>query len=335
MKKFILKILLYSIPFLVVIGYALFKIPKMFGNPVYDYKLSKTKEISSNYNLVIFGSSRSQKHISTTILDSVLSFQNIHSANLAEGGVFNGEAFYVLKNFLANKDFNPKCVLFELQALNQIASTNVSSKRTYYWADNEEYTFTKNCLFASNQFTEIEKASFLKNYTKAHKQHILNGSLIKNYLNSKNPEVPVGTSLSSFEFLDTLNEDIDEALQIGRRTLLKNPAMLEERRQSNIEINFKADYIEPYLNRIELLNKICKEKGIKLILLLPPRQDRHQSNYLKTVLQKTTIPSIDLSSPNLYPQFYNLQTSYDVGHMQAKAATEYSQILASKLSDIL
>ena len=335
MKKFILKTALYMLPFIAVIVYCRVKLPVFYGNPSYIYKYDHAAELSSEFQMVVFGSSRSHKHISPVVLDSVLADKHIKTANLAMGGVFSGEGFFMLKQFLANPDFKPKYLLFELQVLNKIADGNVATKRTAYWCDNEELQFAKACLSKSNQFTKAGADSLLKNYYKANNGHNFNGSLIKNYLNVIRPEEKIEQEFSSYELLDT-NHISDPIFAEARKYFVAHPQQIEERRLSNDPAYFTADSVDVYIERLQQLNAICNTKGIRFICLIPPRQDRYQSNYLLSVKNKVAgISIIDLSSPVEYPQFYNFNTSFDVGHMLGSQANEYSVVLAGALRNLI
>jgi len=117
MKQFIKRVCLFLlIPLVLSLGFNLIVNP-YYGNAQYNTKLNYFNQNKSDYNSVVFGSSRLYRHFNTKLFDS-LTNDNIKSFNLAAPGTYNPEAYFLYDEFLKKVNHNTiKYAFIELQSL--------------------------------------------------------------------------------------------------------------------------------------------------------------------------------------------------------------------------
>jgi len=92
----------------------------------------------------------------------------------------------------------------------------------------------------------------------------------------------------------------------------------------------KNVYLQTYLS----LYKKCKEKGIQLIFVMPPK-GRSEYDLLLSIYERLPADSrISLADPARYPDFFTLENGYNYHHMNARGAAIYSRVFGEKFVEL-
>lgn len=93
----------------------------------------------------------------------------------------------------------------------------------------------------------------------------------------------------------------------------------------------EQNWSDRHLQKLNDLMGMADQKGIELVFILPPRI---KMNMVSLFNQLPTNRTIDLCNPSLYPQFYSIENSRDIYHLNHKGATELTGVLSEKVLEL-
>ncbi len=304
-----------------------------WGNPLFFAKLQDI-ESRKNINTVFLGSSHFYRQIDPMLFDSITKVNSIptNSYNVGVPGLANPENYYLLENLLNQRNLSIKNLVIVLSQLQGIELDNFFKPRSTYFLN------SKNLLFAievawnerGSFLTKTSRiASFILNYLfnklglssgKAQMmkaQEFLDSQLVASF---NNGFLPLDDELSK-ENLDRLNEFQKDPKQLERREKNAINDFLDDSTNKNLN--------HSHLNRILNLLKKCEKKRVKLFFVIPPRMN----DYSDVLAIQKKMPEnciIEMANPMKYPEFYNVENSFDIGHLNKQGAAIFTRILAEK-----
>lgn len=130
----------------------------------------------------------------------------------------------------------------------------------------------------------------------------------------------------------------DSLMKVSRITYLTDTVRREAMLQENIRQFQETD---PGSKAIDLMVKTyqdmidqCAEKGIKLIVVMPPRIRESYEVFIPTFERLPEANRISLASPLEYPEFYDVNYSYNFHHLDLNGAHLYSKALAEEFLNL-
>jgi hypothetical protein len=320
MRKFLLKFFYFSaFVFAIAFVFWAFKKNPIQSNPYITEKIKYLEE-KKNYNLLFIGSSKINNQINPQIIDSLL--PQINSYNLGANASFNLENFQTIEEVISKSELPTKYIVLELQKKIDFSRNNLSSEKSFAPMDPENFIFASRYHLEERNYRQIGYTLYSTLFSILYLQqgmtNQVNSGMYNKYI-EKNGFVP-------------LDEDI--AVQGRHIELLKNPLIIEDRKLNYLNDN--KVYLENsiFTKKLKSIQTLCKMKGIKLILLLPPPAESNAKVLLKYATLQG-IPTINFLDPNENKEFYLLENRFDAGHLNNKGANLFSKKLALKLKNFI
>ncbi len=355
MKKFLQKIIIYSTIYFIS-AFAITTVVYHYLPDNYDlvedpYLISKLNYFTAHgneYNTVFIGSSLTMRHINPVLFDSLTTTYGINSYNLGLPGMRPFRTYDLVNRLLNNKSVQLQYILLELNQLDLIQS-NYNNKSIMYSMDHEKFLFSIRSTFDSN-LAWIKKCFYLFQYLRAYLYkysgfglfHLLHPLPISDEVTKANvlmQEHTEGFYAKDFELRNTTNDNIKEGYLAENMELLEDTSVISK----NIELQI-SKYGQKYLHEkqsiyLEFLGNLrskSKKKNVEIIFVLPPRLSETATNSIYPVYKKLDInQKIDLSDPKKFPEFYTVQNSFDINHLNSKGSNFYTSYLAQQFLRII
>lgn len=341
MKPFLSKFLIICLIYLLISVAISHFSSYHWGNPWYSSKvhfLEKNK--NSNYNTFFFGSSRVYRQINPEIFDSVYnaySNEKINSFNLGAPATFNPQTYFLYEKFLESELSNEvKFCFIELMEVDLLQESFLHQERTSYWQNLSDLSFVFKSVYSNKELSLKTKINTYINYSIAYVDKLFQIGRLKNrvgvsefynvqYLgNSKNGYFPLEEELEIAQ-----SEGVNSAF-IERQNSF-NAENNNERKQEISKAHKDAsleEYDKVHLERIKDLIQLSEEKGVKLFFILSPRYISQGAINLSYLIPNENI--LDMSNPEIFEIFYNYENCFDVGHLNLKGSSLYSEMLAKE-----
>lgn len=290
-------------------------------------------------DLLFIGSSQAYRQIDPEVVSEIFN-KTKNPFNLGAPATFCPQSYYLIDNILYDNSIseNLKYLVVELNAIELIENSLMTQERGYYWLTFGEYSFVLKSIWKQSNFGPIAKACYTMNFSKAYIYNFLNigqysdQMMSDNYYDQKylgprnNGFAPIEEDLEIFKDSAYLS-----ALKARKQGLISNPEILTKRLNRSIEIesNNKLQGNSVHLERLLKLIKSCNDANVSIVFLLPPRISSERSRAIFNMLDDKN--KIDLNSGSTYPEFYNIDLSFDKGHLNSEGARIYSNELGKKL----
>jgi len=318
MKKFIINIiLLFFCLFLAGYGLSSLKKYKFYGEYFIRQKANYYDQHGDEYNTIVFGSSRMYRQVNAGLLDSATAHK-IKAYNLASGGTFFSESMYEYRHINIHK--NVKYIIFEIQDV-QPFDVNAYTEKFLYCHDFSTVNFELKYFMNENDWNSsfLSVSHFFANifYLKKLGQRDKPQNEFVDYNNGYYP----------------LEKDYEKLLKVKELRLqyLQDTTFIS-RDNINFEKKIKEKLNPALIDELRLLAKDCKNKGIKLIFLLPPFAKPTELSEIKNI-PDTKI--LDFSSRNKFKEFYSPGNVYDYGHLSTKGSAVFTMKLADSLNHFI
>lgn len=348
MKKFLIKIGTFGLVLLVLSNMFHFLVPYYWGNPEYYVKAHYLQQNPEMFNTFFFGSSRTYRHVDPIMFDK-LAISTNKSFNLGSPSTYVPEGYYLLENFIQNSNsVEGGFIIIELQAINHISNKNLHTMRTKYYLGLEEYLFAIRAISESGSITDSEKSNSIRNYTVTFVDKLsgigLLSDIITNIfdyrLNTTVPDDIYGLDTRGHYSLDTeVSELLTDKLIRRNAYLIEHPADLDYRRtqaENAYQDKVSFDYTSVHLGKVQALISMSEEKGYYLIFMLPPRLS--YDGYLELIPIFENIDNnhkIDLANPDVFPEFYSIENSFDTGHLNDAGVELFTLRLVTEFNKLL
>lgn len=349
MGKFLKKILYFFTGYFFVVLIINLLAPYHWGNPWYSSKIHylERKKIEQNPNFYFFGSSRVYRQINPNLIDSVLNKQidqDVMSFNLGAPATFYPQSFYLYENFLKSElAENTDYVLIELSSLDEIPNNLMHEERTYYYQNLFDLMYVFKSVVSNNEFNKKEKITITNKYLLSFiEKNVIPANFKHNWLNDDYYKVDyVGLEKNGFYPLDeelivTNDHLIRKHLNNRKGKLLIEKLRNREKRDS-LSYNLKEYSMNGsnslYLDRLKNLIDLSSEKGIHLMFLISARGVSEEILAVAKKIPKKNL--IDLGNPEKYKYIYDIDYSFDLGHLNSKGSNLYSKELGLKIIENL
>lgn len=319
MKKFLLKSFLFSaLLFGIAISRWLYIGTNSPENPILKRKIECINK-DLKINTVFVGSSKINNQVIPKVIDSVA--VGIHSFNLGANGSFNLENFETIDYFLKHKPPHLNIIVLELQNKFSFNRININAPRSYQVLSPSNFSFLMKYFYESKDYRQLAYTMysfFLDIFD-------FNVGITKEEQNN-DPFKEQGF----FALDDEKNEDVVKR----RKELINKPGEISRRIEAfkNDKKNYEAN--EALQNKIMSLKEDCLKRGVQLILLYPAPAEP-DAKKLVAFEKNSPVPVINLVDPVEYPQFYNLKSRWDYGHLNRKGAEEHSRLIGAELLKLM
>ena len=345
MKRFLFKTSLFFFLIIVLNHFLLLFSNYHWGNPWYSSKIEHLEtKLKTKYdklpNTYFFGSSRVYRQINPRVFDEThnkISKIKRESYNLGAPATFCPETYYLFERFLKSEIANDTDLVFlELMSVNLISKDLMQKERTTYWQNLSDIRFVLNSFNNNSDLKFKKKVKGSKDYliSYLYKQFDFNHLKFSLFNNENNMDY-IGSNNDGYFSLDyNLEITKDEIVRkdlIERKNKYLNDSVLLKKRILNL-INYHSvannNFDEVNLKRVLNLIDISKSNGIELIFILPHIVlDENLINLSKKIPQKNLI---DLSNPEKFPELYNDENFFDIGHLNYKGAKLFTELLVNE-----
>lgn len=347
MKKFLIKTIIFAVLLLASTRSIQYLLPYYWGNPGYAAKIRYLNNNSEEYDTLFFGSSRIFRQVDPILFDSLTNFGS-KSYNLGSGATYTPESYYLLKNFLRRSNSVDKgLILVELQVVTEIPDVNLHTARSKYYLDFQEYQFASRVISEKTNLSNKSKREQIKNYNITYLDRISSLGIFSDLMDSFRESATTRKNVKKFGLnnrghrsLDTqFRENPSKGLRSRKKDFSKNPSEIENRKKALRKLyNTKSQitYSKTHLKRVNELITMAEKLGYNLIFILPPRLD--EPNYVELLPLFQEIDSdhrIDMADPNRFPDFYTIDNSFDVGHMNDRGVKLFTTELAAQVNELL
>ncbi|HEY2726447.1 MAG TPA: hypothetical protein VGI61_04700, partial [Parafilimonas sp.] len=296
------------------------------------------KEDTVNYNTLLIGTSKTYRQVNPFQFDSITGTK---SYNLAYAGFYPFRLYDALNHILSfKKSDSLKNIVIELASLDLIED-NYNSDAYVYSIDFNKYTNAVTTI-AGGSFSDIFKAQSLFYYTRLLFYKYAGFGIIKyvnNYLGIDKPAAlndPVLQNYKKFTaehrgYID-LNMETDSLGgndYVTRENFLKHAdkivANMIKHYPKKVD-KIKADAFMNYI--VQVADKLKKQER-NVYFIVPPRNAA--MSYLlaqRNFLIKKGYTDFDLSDPKEYPDFYKVENSYNITHLNTYGASLFTKAFA-------
>ena len=324
MKLYLIKISIFTFLLLGICLAINFLLPtQLKGDGEFELKLKYFAK-EKKHDVVFLGSSRTFRHISPAIFDSIAYTQglNFKSFNAGSRATFYPEAFYLLDKILETK--KPKIVFFELQPVNDIGRVNLFSLKSYYYLDGNYIDFINSYLLSSS-LSYWDKLNFKSKYYLAWSYKLLFGHFAQwmNY-NSAKKEILGKNNDGFLPLLNGKKKLVEDTMKVYKRGIISTTYFASANKPALKNPNdFYVDYL------LDLHDELAK-KGIELYFVIPPRLMDYDSQLALLKHEKVGSCVIEMANMKEFPEFYQIKYTFDLGHLNKAGAIIYSEKFARK-----
>lgn len=345
MKLFISKVFLIFTIYLIISWVITFVTPYHWGNPWYSTKIQFLEgENKEGGDVFFFGSSRVYRQIDPNLFDELInevSSNEIKSFNLGAPATFNPQSYFLYENFLESElSKNAKFCFLELDNVDLLSDYFLHEERVTYWQNFSDIIFVMKSHYYNGGLNSDKKVKSILNYSISYLEGMLHfghfGQQIINlnyYDNSY-----IGSRSNGFLPLEdhlklTNDTKVKSNLLERQQNILDNPKLLTVMKNKNLAAY--NDTIGQYdivnLDKIMKLIELSDNKGIELIFILSPRNAQPELIRLSQQIPQKNF--IDICNPISFGVLYELENSFDVGHLNSKGAKVYTKLLFESFKD--
>jgi len=340
MKKFIIKglILFFIIALLLFIKKEV--TPFYTGNLIFKTKLEDYTKRSEHFNAVVFGSSYVYRQVNTPLFDSLLNKYELSTYNFGTGALYNPESYFLFENFLQSIDSGAiKIAFLELQSLRHFLPENQMTTRASYWND-ERFLVYSIKYIQDSYYPEEKKYAMYKSFIDSYLYSFFDFSILENLFRQGNTkelgvngfyhlEQAMHESSGNPAFENRWNDFQfgDGKLKLAERV---NAAQIVTESIPQETVN------ETHLKLLNHFIEASYNKGIHLIIFLPSRLAESQYNELVGISNSLPLKnSIQLYQYPKYKELYEVDNSFDYGHLNRQGADIFTKYFAIEAENIL
>ena len=339
------RIALLAIIVLTINQLILAALPFAWGDDHFNPRFNYYRANRETYDTLFIGSSRVFRHMDPAAYDQEMApFAPAASYNLGAPANLFPQTTRTFHEILASKPQALQTIIFELTELPlRPPPENWHTLRQIYWYDAGTTLDLLRLLWT----TDIEPAE-KRLYTAVHLGFLLEKNLnfglgldllifllTDEYRNNNY----LGQARNGFyptdEQLITGTMGTKQSLAVRREAFLSNPEELARRAESSRKIYHDpgrwTDLDPVYLARLQQMLALADDADVELIFVLPPRLGEYYTSLLPLYHALPPANRLDLADPDQYPEFYDPELSFDVGHFNQAGAEQFSRKLAREL----
>ncbi len=350
MKPYLKQVAIFAAIYLLLVQIPTLFLPYYWGNEGTVAKIQYLNKSVEKYNTYFLGASTVYRQIDPAIFDTIV--PNSKSFNLGYAGFFNPELYPFALNFIENSPSGTQTVFLEMQPFQIIDNVNVPTVRLQYNLSFDNLKGYVSHFYNNDLYDKKQKFSAIRNgiftwLRKAIKIDLLKPAFAALFNpKSVTDNNSLGYQNNGYFNLDDNSSDLKitesdrKGLLERKSELQKKPEILaarkNEARLSRTEIYLDIDEGKQHLIWVNKLMTAAKSKNIHLVFVLPPRLKKKQYQELLPVLGYIGEKNIiDLADPKIYPDFYDFNLSFDIGHLNKKGVPIYTKALAENMNRLL
>lgn len=290
----------------------------------YIAKYDFFKKHKDEFDTVFIGSSRFYRHLDPELFDQLTAK---HTFNFGVPSCFPPRSNSVFDEIIKLKPAKLENIIFELSSPETIEK-NYKSEREFFNIDPffelNTHFFIKD-KFDIGEFYNSIRAIFFK-YTRALKIIFYPLQKIESYYIGSNGFLPLDLEVSTTPDPST-TKDIIRRNQEFNKTHNINSYDYDSK-----DKNYSRNLIDDYFDR---LIKTCKNKNIKLYFVVTPRSNPNEIIPLyKNIVKKHGLEILDFSSAKKYPELFNIENSFDKGHLNSQGARIFTRKIAAAIKPL-
>lgn len=354
-RNIILLLLLTTI-LVSVVGH--FAAPFGWGDSTFYTKSNYFLENKSRFNGIYVGGSLEYRHIDPFVIDSIVQENGVdlRSFNLGNDGYNLPLQVWVVENMLEKAGKDLKYIFLSLSSDPLFYKGILHTKEWNYWQNLKSVVFSVKVL-QEMPIPAGEKTKFSRFYVTSLAENMLKFGMMSDLLqfhfvkaaadslylgHRKNGYFPYDDEEAYLSLRNDLPDEIVTKMQnndISKQDYQRNV----NKRDSLNTIWTKAfetyqtgtPALPLYLKTYLALHKRCKDMGIHLIFVMPPK-GRTDYGLLQAIYENLPEDSrINLADPRKYPQFYTLENGYNYHHMNATGSDIYSKAFGEEVARLV
>jgi len=336
-----MKNVVYRITFFILLIWGICRLVDLFvpfywGNPWVASKMRHLERLEQKPNVLFFGSSRIYRQVIPSIFDQMAKdkgIPNVVSYNLGAPATFCPQHYFLFEEFIESEFcFNGSTVFIELMEVDRIGASLIHQERSNYWLNTHNLSFVLHSVWSNPTLSHKEKLTTYYEYTisyferQFHIGHFGQALLDEEYYS----ESYIGKNKDGYYSLEENQKKSNRKEVIKDLTVRKanlTNVSLQERVNLSIANHNNENKVFDKVHYAEIMRLISKatDKNIDLrFVLLPRNSSLLLINLMNNLPSKN---SIDLSDPYLYPEFYTMENSFDIGHLNDLGAEKLTRKL--------
>ena len=351
-KSLILKIVVLAGIIFAVNGLVQKTLPFAWGDDVLYLKNDYYQKNRVDYNTLFLGGSLVYRHVDCHLLDSITNANGLEtrSFNMGIDGLNMPKQMWVVDEILENDPENLDYLFVTISSTSKFLFLNLHTRKFVTWNELKTLKHTIGILrdipYNIKQKVKLGYYYFLT--ILENKVHAGLGDDIIEFQSHKrhHPDLAyLGKNSDGFfpyayeeTHLMMSQEWEEELLFASKRAYETNAEKRAEvlNRTKNQFKNFKKkdkfskSMLKAYLDVI----KRAEAKGIKLIVVMPPRTREDYDIFLQVYERLPEANKINLASPIKYPEFYAVENSYNFHHLNLPGALIYTREHARKFLEL-
>ncbi len=303
-------------------------LPYYYGSQLYWKKIALFKT-GTDYNAVCFGSSRLFRQVDPERLNDSMS--DIRLFNFGVPGAFNPESYFLYENFIDDIDSGQvKLAVLELQDLDTLTENNVKTVRSSYWNRDLGYALD---YINDDSFDSLKQRKALRQYITGYLHGLINFSKISAFRHFRGMQMPKGKD--GFHSLDSRMANSKSQGLVKKTLVLQDSIAVKEHITVAAFPKGSSEVLKANKIHREMLNHLIdksEKKGIELYFVIPPKLTEYQA--VRAIEKLMPDRVINLGSSYEYPEFYRVENSFDIEHLNDRGTRMFTDALASRLIEL-
>lgn len=326
-------------------------LPFAWGDNVLYVKYENYKKNKDEFNTIYLGGSLEYRHINPQIVDSLCSMNGLEISSYNLGVDGNGflKQKWELEEILKDPSPNLKYVFVSLSNSSIFLRLNLHTQKFATWWRVKDIAYAIRLTW-DLPMSFKRKVKFTYFYLLTLVENRLNfGHLTEAVQFFVKPvgydESYLGVHRDGFypydlqETRQLMSQAWEDSLMKQSRVVyLEDSAarrkMLERNIREFSDTSGSAPLLRIMLETYKDMIGQCAEKGIKMIVLMPPRTREPYTWFIPIYEGLPDENKISLASPLEYPEFYDVKNSYNFHHLNHIGARLYSFALADKFLEL-
>lgn len=340
MKKTITKTFIYlSVGALFMLGFStiIYSVPVDRAYLHYEeasiiHKINYYQKNKDQINTLFIGTSRIYRQVAPILFDSLN-----HGTTVSYNAAYDNLRPYRTFDYIKYLEIDSSCkyLFIELIPPSRIGD-NYNANPALFSMDYDKYFSMWDFSLKSNYPLQF-KVYYLLRYSQAFFYKYL-GFGLKKYIgliiNNYEAELePLSYSLEETRGFQSYQEDPslqeNEIVAARRKKFLQDPDQTLKAiiRQSKTVISKQMANRDAFIDDLLRLEKNLMVRNIEVFYIITPRRKTYDLTYIATMRAFVRGHVIDLSSPELYPTFYQEKYSFDEEHLNEKGAKIFTKEL--------
>jgi hypothetical protein len=326
-------------------------LPFGWGDNVLYVKYRHYEEHKEDFNTLFLGGSLVYRHVDPHLLDSLTNANGLATSTYNLGVDGNGfvKCNMELDKILEDPSPELKYIFMSLSNSSIFLRLNLHTRKFVTWWRFRDVVYAIRLTWQlpmparrKAKFTYFYAITFIENrlnfghLTDAVQFHVKKEGYDASYLGVRQDgfypyDHQAGRQLMSQAWEDTLMKISRQVYLTDtvrrKQMLVKNVAEFREFDENDPPVQLMIDTYMDMIRR-------CEEKGIKLVVLMPPRIREPYTYFIPIYNALPEANRINLASPMDYPEFWEVHNSYNFHHLDLYGAELYTTALAEEFLKI-